>query len=385
LRASFAVTPLFYQFCPAPAAAGETFPGDPVSYLQQRRIARLNPNREQSNLIHYLKIPSMEKPTFDPGLTQKYTGSIRRIINEKGEFNVYRKGVNWRDINPYLYMISTSWPRFFLDVFAGYVVVNFLFAGLYWMVGVQHLHGANAPDAFDRFMNAFFFSAHTLTTVGYGSIYPEGVAANTVAVLEALMGLMSFALATGLLFGRFSRPAARLSFSRHMIVAPYKGGQSLQFRVANRRANNLTELQASVLLTTVEWVNGQQQRKYYLLPLERETVLFLPLTWTIVHPIEEASPLYGKTAEDLQAVQAEFLVLVKGFDDVFYQVLHTRHSYTYNEVVWGAKFASAFTTDSKGELVLEMDRLSQYEPANLTRDLPVPAAVNPAGIAETAP
>ncbi len=312
----------------------------------------------------------MEKPTFDPGLTQKYTGSIRRIINENGNFNVYRKGVNWRDRNPYLYMISTSWPRFLLDVFVGYLVMNFIFAGIYWVVGVEHLHGVETPTAFGRFLNAFFFSAHTLTTVGYGNIYPEGVAANTVAALEALLGLMSFALATGLLFGRFSRPAARLAFSKRMIVAPYKDGLSLQFRVANRRSNNLMELEANLLVTTVEWVNGQQQRRYDRLTLERETILFLPLTWTIVHPLDESSPLYGKTAADLEAMQAEFLVLVKGFDDMFYQILHTRYSYLYDELVWGAKFEPSFRTDSDGNLALEIERLGSYQRVSLETPQP---------------
>jgi inward rectifier potassium channel len=302
----------------------------------------------------------MQQTTFDPGLTQKYSGSIRRIIDKNGEFNVKRKGMNWRDVNPYLYMINTSWPRFLVDVFAAYMVMNLLFAGAYWMVGVEHLRGAEAPTAWGRFMNAFFFSAHTLTTVGYGSISPEGVAANSVAALEALFGLMTFALATGLLFGRFSRPAARLGFSKHILVAPYGDSMSIQFRIANRRSNNLMELEARVLLMTVEYVNGQLQRKYAALSLERPTVLFLPLTWTLVHAIDETSPLYRKTPEELAALQAEFLVLVKGFDDTFYQVLHTRHSYRHDEMIWNARFEPAFNTDEDGDLVLEIDRLSHF-------------------------
>jgi inward rectifier potassium channel len=305
----------------------------------------------------------MENATFDPGLTQKYDRSIRRIVNANGEFNVRRRGVNWRDIHPYLYMINTSWPRFLLDVFAGYLALNFVFALVYYVAGIQHLHGAEAPTELGRFLNGFFFSAHTLTTVGYGSIWPEGILANSIAAIEALFGLMTFALATGLLFGRFSRPAARLGFSEKMIVAPYKGITSLQFRIANRRSNNLMELEAKILLVTVEGVDRQLQRKYSSLTLERPTVLFLPLTWTIVHPIEETSPLYGKTADDLAALQAEFVVLVKGFDDTFYQILHTRHSYKYDEIVWNAHFEPAFTIDEAGDLVLEMDLLGKYGPS----------------------
>ena len=204
----------------------------------------------------------MQTPTFDPGLTQKYTGSVRRIINKDGQFNVKRKGVNWRDIHPYLYMINAPWPRFLLYIFIGYLAMNCVFAFIYWLIGAQHLTGAAPPTEYGNFVNAFFFSAHTLTTVGYGNMFPQGIAANSVAAVEALFGLMTFALATGLLFGRFSRPAARLGFSERMIIAPYGDGTSLQFRVANRRSNNLMELEARLLLMTVENVSGQLQRKY---------------------------------------------------------------------------------------------------------------------------
>jgi inward rectifier potassium channel len=302
----------------------------------------------------------MEKTTFDPGFTQKYTGSIRRIINENGEFNVRRRGANWHDIHPYLYMINTTWPRFLANILVAYLILNFIFAGFYWAAGVEHLHGAEAPTPAGRFLNAFFFSAHTLTTVGYGSIAPEGVVANSVAAVEALCGLMTFALATGLLFGRFSRPAARLAFSRQMLVAPFRDGLSLQFRVANRRSNNLMEIDAKLLLATVEPSNGSMKRKYANLTLERPSVLFLPLSWTIVHPINETSPLYGKTPDDLTAMQAEFLVLLKAFDDTFYQIVHTRHSYRYDEIAWHAQFEPAFSIDPQGDVLLDVERIGSY-------------------------
>lgn len=303
----------------------------------------------------------METTTaYDPGLTQKYTGSIRRIINKDGAFNVKRRGVNWRDIHPYLYMINTTWPRFLVDVLAGYLTLNLVFATIYFLAGVEHLKGAEAPTAFGRFLNAFFFSAHTLTTVGYGNMWPQGAVANSIAATEALFGLMTFALATGLLFGRFSRPAARLAFSPRMLIAPYKDGKSLQFRIANRRSNNLMELEARVLLSTVEDVRGQLTRRYQPLSLERPNVLFLPLTWTIVHAIDEASPINGMTPETLAALQAELLVLVKGFDDTFFQTLHTRYSYRHDEIVWDARFEPAFSIDGAGDMVLEMDLLGNY-------------------------
>jgi inward rectifier potassium channel len=315
----------------------------------------------------------MQPPGFDPGLTQKYTGSVRRIINKDGQFNVKRKGVNWRDIHPYLYMINVPWPLFFVYIFSAYVAMNLVFALIYWLIGAQHLTGAEPPTQYGNFVNAFFFSAHTLTTVGYGNMFPQGLAANAVAAVEALFGLMTFALATGLLFGRFSRPAARLGFSEHMVVAPYGDGTSLQFRVANRRSNNLMELEARMLLMTVEAMEGELRRKYQELALERKNVLFLPLTWTIVHPVDDASPLYGKTPDDLRRTQAEFLILIKGFDDTFYQTLHTRHSYRHDEIVWGAKFSPAFTIDESGDLVLEMDLLGKLAAPETGRTAETPA------------
>ncbi len=301
----------------------------------------------------------MDKPSFDPGFTEKYRGDLQRIINPNGEFNVRRRGVTWQDIHPYLFMINTPLPVFVVVIFAGYVIANVIFALVYLGIGVEHLQGADAGTAWSRFLSAFFFSAQTFTTVGYGRISPEGFLANSVASFQALLGLMAFALATGLLFGRFSRPAARLAFSRQMVVAPYQAGTSLQFRVANRRSNNLMEIEARVLMSTVEPSDGGRRRKYKTLTLERTAVQFLPLTWTVVHPIDESSPLWGQTAEGLARQQAEFLILIKAFDDTFFQVVHVRHSYRHEEVVWGARFVPAFEADPRGEMVLDLRRLSE--------------------------
>src|SRR5947209_5723842 len=146
----------------------------------------------------------MQQASFDPGLTQQYKGVLKRAINKDGRFNVRRDGATWRDAHPYLYLTSVSWVKFFGIVFLAFVATNTLFALLYVAIGVEHLRGAEASTASLRFTNAFFFSAHTLTTVGYGNIWPSGPVANTITAVEALTGLMGFAIATGLLFGRFS-------------------------------------------------------------------------------------------------------------------------------------------------------------------------------------
>jgi inward rectifier potassium channel len=193
--------------------------------------------------------------------------------------------------------------------------------------------------------------------VGYGNISPHGTAANVVAALEALVGVLSFAVATGLLFGRVSRPSAKIAYSRNLLVAPYQDGTSLQFRVVNRRANSLMELEAKVMLMMVDLTSATAQRSYNLLTLERDKILFLPLTWTIVHPIDPQSPLWGKTLEDLERLQVEVLILIKAYDDTFNQTVLSRHSYRHEEILWGRKFAPAFSVDADGDLELELRKV----------------------------
>jgi inward rectifier potassium channel len=299
----------------------------------------------------------MHTPTFDPGLTNKVVAPLRRVIGEDGQFNVHRRGTTWRDFHPYLHLVNMSWLRFLASLFLGYVVLNSLFAGVYFALGPDQLSGADAPTAWGRFLDDFFFSSHTLSTVGYGNIAPKRVAANAVASFEALVGVLGFAVATGLLFGRVSRPSARFGFSENILIAPYQEGSSLQFRVVNRRSNSLMELEAKVMLMTVEGSPGERKRDYKVLKLERHNVYFFPLTWTIVHPIDEHSPFQGKTAADLQRLQAEILILIKGFDDTFSQTVHSRYSYRYDEIAWGARFAPAFDVDAAGDIVLEVDKV----------------------------
>ena len=303
----------------------------------------------------------MAKPTFDPGLTQQYTGTLRRAINKDGSFNVERRGTDWRDIHPYLFLISLPWPAFLALVFVAYLAVNTIFAALYYSLGPGHLMGGDAPHKLDRFMNAFFFSAHTLTTVGYGNIAPSAVSSNILAVIEALIGLLGFALATGILFGRFSRPSARIGFSESALIAPYESRTSLQFRILNRRPNALMEVEATVILMLVEGEPGKQKRTFQPLTLERDTIDFLALTWTVVHPIDDASPLFGKTDEDAGRKQAEVIILIKAFDETFSQSVRARYSYRYDEIVWNAKFTPAFEFDETGNMVLNIDKVGSHK------------------------
>lgn len=313
---------------------------------------------------------SMQSPTFDPGLTQKYDGPLRRVINPDGSFNVLRRGTTWRDFHPYLHLVSISWSQFFGWIVLGYILVNFVFASIYFWLGPAAITQRMDPTrALDRFLECIFFSSQTLTTVGFGALAPATPAANIVAAFEALSGLLGFAVATGLLFGRVSRPSARIGFSRNALIAPYQEGSSLQFRMVNRRANTLIEPSTTLMLMTVDRANGVSRREFTLLKLERAGLMLFPLTWTVVHPIDAESPLFGKTQADLEALQAEFMVLVKAWDETFGQTVHQRFSYRYSELVWGGKFTPAFGVDENGNLQLHVDKVGNYVTENL-RSLP---------------
>ncbi len=299
----------------------------------------------------------MSSPQFDPGLTQKFEAPIRRVINKDGTFNVRRRGTTWRDVHPYLWMIDLSWTRFWTVMLAGYLIVNVLFGTAYYLLGPAALLISAPAAPYSHFLACFFFSAQTLTTVGYGTMAPSGLWANFLATLEAGLGLVGLSVATGLVFGRVSRPSARIGFSENILVAPFNNGQSLQFRIVNKRRNSLTGLEATLLLMTVERHGAEHRRIYNMLALERPSVYFFPLTWTVVHPIDSASPLAGLTAEDLERMQAEFLILIRAYDETFSQTVQARNSYRYDEIAWDTKFKQAFRIDENGDLILEVDQV----------------------------
>lgn len=302
----------------------------------------------------------MQKPAYDPGLTRQFGATLRRAINKDGSFNVRRTGVSWRAFHPWLHVVNMSWTGFAILVLGAYVGLNTLFGFLYFLLPPDSVQGSEAPTETGRLLNDFFFSGHTLTTVGYGNLVPHGVAANAAATFEALIGLLTFSVITGFLVARVSRPSARISYSANALISPYNGGAGLMFRIANERSNSLMELRAQVTLMTVVKTGITPERKFDILTLERDTVQLFPLTWTIVHPIEESSPLGGKTSADLAMLQAEILITVKGFDETFGQVVHSRYSYRYDEIVWGAKFRPAFRVEETGDLLLEVDKLGDY-------------------------
>ena len=284
--------------------------------------------------------------------------SKQRLLNRDGSFNVVREGLGLLEtLAPYHLLLTISWSGFLGLLALLYLALNLVFAVLFIACGPGALAGPASQMLGNRFSQAFFFSVQTLATIGYGQIGPNGFAANALVTVEALVGLMYQALATGLLFARFARPTASILFSSHAVIAPYAGGESLQFRIANRRRRNeIVELEAQVLYTAFEVDDrGGRVRRYRLLPLERNKVVFFPLSWTIVHPIDEASPLAGKSREELERDEAEILVLLTGVDETFEQTVHARTSYRADEIVWNARFQSAFLPQRQASRVVGVD------------------------------
>ena len=290
--------------------------------------------------------------------------SQQRLLNRDGSFNVVRAGLPfWRSLSAYHTLLTTSWPRFFLVVAAGYLGTNLVFALLYWLCGPYALDGAHTGDDLARFGDAFFFSVQTLATIGYGRMTPSGIVVNLIVTAEALFGLMGFALATGLLFARVSRPAAHLVFSRRAVVAPFRDGRALMFRLANERTSQLTEVTATVSLSRLEDSPAGPVRRFHELRLDRSRVVFLPLHWVVVHPIDERSPLDGCSPESFRASEAEVLILLTAMDETFSQTVHVRTSYGADEVVWGARFADMFLRTEDGLVGVDLRRIHDVEPA----------------------
>jgi inward rectifier potassium channel len=298
--------------------------------------------------------------------------SRERLLNPDGSFNVARRGLGfWAALNPYHTLLTMSWPKFLGVVALFYTAANIVFAIAFLLCGREALSNPPEVGLGNSFLRAFFFSVDTLATIGYGNISPSGVAAHTVVTVEALVGILGTALITGLVFARFSRPRAQIIFSRRAVIAPYRGTTAFMFRIVNGRSNEIVELGCKVLLARFEEENGQSIRRFYPLELERARVVFFPLSWTVVHPIDESSPLYGLTDEDLRHSSAEFLILLSGMDETFSQTVHTRSSYAADEIIWNARFANVFNRRTGRErLTVDVRRLHDIERVEAPRAAP---------------
>ena len=281
---------------------------------------------------------------------------VSRFINRDGTFNIQKVG----DKGYYAYeqLVEMTWSRFFILVVAYFVGINLLFAlGFAW-IGLDQIAGIESIDLWPGLAEAFFFSIQTFTSVGYGVLHPGNMATNLLASLDALIGLMSFALATGLFFSRFARPVAKIAFSSIGLITPFREGMSFQMRMVNKRSNHLINMEARMMVT---WMDppkdGSRKRQFSTLDLDLNRISLFPMNWTLVHPITTESPLYNKTADDLREMQVEILVMVQGFDETYHQDIHTRASYLGDEIHWGMKFSPMFLTEPGQPTLVDLSKL----------------------------
>jgi len=334
----------------APAVHGDGVAGDPDA-----GIAVATPVSADST------------PSRDLGFGVRLAGdSRRRLLNRDGTFNVVRTGRGiWNTLSPYHTLLTLRWGPFLALLFAFYIAVNVIFAAAYVVCGTHSLVGPGfpgLPGAASTFLRAFFFSVETFATIGYGHVAPVGIAANIVLTVESMAGLLSVALVTGLVFARFSRPTAYIVYSRNALVAPFQGGTALMFRCVNARDNQLIEVSVRVTYSRIVRHGETRVREFTTLPLEYDHITFFPLSWTIVHPVGESSPLFGCSSDDLIANEAEFLILISATDDTFSQIVHSRTSYRADEVVWNARFQQMFVeSEAAGVAGMDLRRIHDFD------------------------
>jgi len=297
----------------------------------------------------------------DTGFSNTGYANGPRFINRDGSFNLTKKGWPfWERFSLYHRMIAMPLWKFITFIVLSFVAVNLIFTAIYLLLGLNEFTGMVGTTTWATYKEVYFFSTETFTTVGYGRVNPIGDGANLVASFEAMCGFLSFAVITGLMYGRFSRPRAHLAFSDNAVIATYRGGTALMFRfVCYKQDHALTDVSVQVNLAMLFNDNGNSHYRYYELPLERSKIESLPMNWTVVHPINESSPLLGLSIDDMKGSDLELYVLVKGFNDVYSNTVLQRTSYTYNEIVENKKFVPMYE-ETKTGTTLELHKLNKF-------------------------
>jgi len=297
----------------------------------------------------------------DPGFGYKTAASAKRMVNTDGSFNLKHLNKKFSVSEIYSGLINMSWTKFIFLIFMWYLILNLFFASIYYGIGVENLTITKVSPLQD-FLNSYFFSAQTLTTLGYGLISPKGNAVAFISSLEALIGLIGFAFMTGLLYGRFSKPKAAIRFSDVLVLRPFKQNRAIMFRLMNKRANVMIEPEITVTLAINELdEKGYLSRKFFKLDLERDKIMYLPTTWTVVHEIDDDSPLKNYTDEQIVALNAELLILIEYYEDAFAQNVYQMHSYSFNVLKNNRKFVPAYYFDENDQSILDHSKLSVTE------------------------
>jgi inward rectifier potassium channel len=291
-------------------------------------------------------------PSDGPGRRRvtRLPGSGREIVSLGLRTTPLRDLYHWLLVEP--------WTQFFGLVMVVYLGANLLFALGYLAIGdgIEEARPGNFADA-------FFFSVQTMATIGYGKMAPRGLAANVLVTLEALVGLLGLALVTGLVFAKFSRPRARVLFSRNVLITTFDGVPSLLFRMANERGNQIAEAQAHlVLLRTEATAEGEEVRRMIDLPLRRSQSAFFAFTWLIVHPITPGSPLFGETPESLREKDIDLVASMTGLDETLSQTIHARHAWTPDQVLWNHHFVDVLVRDPEGRRAIDYRKFHDVEP-----------------------
>jgi len=318
-------------------------------------------------MASFRKINTKARSEENTGFGTNSSYNAGRFLNKDGRANVKRSGISiLQRYSMYHILLDVSRWKFLTVIFGFFIFINVAFAAVYYLTGIDQLGGVVSGSALQNFGEAFFFSAQTFTTVGYGRINPSGMFTSAIAAIEALTGLLSFAVVTGLFYGRFSRPRAYIKFSEHMLVAPYQNNRSLMFRMVPYKNNQLTEVEVKVTLAMKVEENGKLINKFYNLDLVISRINSLTLSWTLVHVMDEKSPLFNFSEEDILNAKAEILVYVKAFDEAFSNTVVSRTSYSAGEMIFGAKFKIMYEASPDGShTLLHIDRLNQTEKAEL--------------------
>ncbi|SHJ04403.1 ion channel [Aquimarina spongiae] len=306
----------------------------------------------------------MAKKIKDPGIGRSSNQNARRFINPDGSFNI--KHINRPNSvsESYDYLINITWTKFFLWVLLGYTLINIVFALIYTLLGISSITEPSG-SFFRDFLNAFFFSAQTVTTVGYGAMAPKGLLFGIISSFEALVGLLSFSFVTGLLYGRFSKPRANIQFSKNMVLRKHNGEDCIMFRLMSRSVNVMIRPRIEATLSlSLKNKDGKFVNSFYNLKLERNSITYLPTTWTVVHPIKDTSPLFEFDSDKIKKLNGEVLILVSYYDESFSQEVHQVHSYVLKNLKMRERFVPAFYYDDDGYTVLDHDKLNKTMPAN---------------------
>ncbi|MEZ4924523.1 MAG: ion channel [Crocinitomicaceae bacterium] len=301
----------------------------------------------------------MAEQIKDPGIGTRFDKNVRRIINADGTYNVDRKGTRKGIKDVFKYLVEISWTWFFVILFSSYIILNLFFTVVYMLFGFENISGID-PESGPVFFQAFFFSIQTFTTVGYGTLAPLGVATQTVAAVEAFVGFLSFSLATGLLYGRFSRPRSKLAFADSFVYSKFEDGYSFKFKMTNLQDVVLQDVEAKVIcMFNKRNDKGELSRAFYQLPLTLPHIEIMALTWTVVHKIDENSPFWGKTQEEIMEMHPEFLVLVHGFDEIYSERTRARKSYIATDIIWNKNFATIFNSREDGTVEMDVRDLNK--------------------------